>query len=212
VTQCKEDARVFLLKFKASARKLFFWMQEPKADGDSDYIWKVNDALNNPGGPSSGPRAGASGNVTPTASEQDMQNLIGSMSPNQLMQLIAGMGENSELGGASGLLAQLSQIAPSLGGGRAGAGGGSGGTATATKGSSGSSAPKQDTLLKEVKGSGKTGGSSKGGSSGANPNPIQLADLQSILSNIQPASQSVQGEYFIPVHYLTIIFWSTYAV
>jgi len=178
VTQCKEGSRVYLLKFKASAKKLFFWMQEPKADADDDYVWKVNDALNNPGG-SSG-RA-ASGNVTPSASEQEMQNLLGSMSQTQLMQLLGGMSE------APGLLAQLNQLAPglaNLGGG--GSSANSDGTATETAsggGSTGSGGPKPQSLLKVKKTT--TPVAPKTTSSSAHA-PIQLEDLQSILNRIQP--------------------------
>jgi 26S proteasome regulatory subunit N13 len=46
VTQCT-TGRVFILKFKSSDRKLFFWMQEPKADKDDELCEKVNRALNN---------------------------------------------------------------------------------------------------------------------------------------------------------------------
>jgi hypothetical protein len=52
VKQCK-TGRVFILKFKNSSRKLFFWMQEPKADKDEDLTKKVNDFLNNPPAPGS---------------------------------------------------------------------------------------------------------------------------------------------------------------
>ncbi|KAL3889120.1 hypothetical protein ACJMK2_001475, partial [Sinanodonta woodiana] len=47
VTQCT-TGRVFVLKFKSSTRKFFFWMQEPKTDKDNDHCKKVNDFLNNP--------------------------------------------------------------------------------------------------------------------------------------------------------------------
>jgi hypothetical protein len=63
-------------------------MQEPKVDGDSDLVSKVNDAINNPGG--SGSSRGATSDSTPTPSEQDMQTLLQSMSQSQLMQLIGG--------------------------------------------------------------------------------------------------------------------------
>lgn len=63
-------------------------MQEPKADNDEELIGKVNEALNNPGGSSSG-RGLMDSSSTP--SEQEMQNLLQSMNQTQLMQLIGGM-------------------------------------------------------------------------------------------------------------------------
>ena len=40
VSQCK-TGRVFLLKFKDSSRKYFYWMQEPKEEKDEDFVKKV---------------------------------------------------------------------------------------------------------------------------------------------------------------------------
>lgn len=216
VSQCKEGSRVFLLKFKTSARKLFFWMQEPKADGDDDLLWKVNDSLNNPGGSGSNGRPGGqSGNVTPTPSESEMQALISNMSQSQLMQLIGGM---SDLGSASGLLSHLTQQIGGLGG-RNGSGSTTNvsGTANNTSTSSESkpatvppaattnataSSPTATTPATAVpKVEGKSGTSaSKPPASASQAVPIQLQDLQKILSNITPSasavdlSMSVNGE------------------
>ncbi len=38
--QCK-TGRVYILKFKDSARKYFYWMQEPSEDKDEELMKKV---------------------------------------------------------------------------------------------------------------------------------------------------------------------------
>lgn len=60
VPQCT-TGRVFVLKFKTSAQRLFFWMQEPKADKDADYAKKINQLLNHPPVPGQSPGGGATG-------------------------------------------------------------------------------------------------------------------------------------------------------
>lgn len=47
VPQCP-SGRVYVLKFKAGSKRLFFWMQEPKTDQDEEHCRKVNEYLNNP--------------------------------------------------------------------------------------------------------------------------------------------------------------------
>ncbi|KAH7674642.1 Proteasomal ubiquitin receptor Rpn13/ADRM1 protein [Dioscorea alata] len=46
VSQSSE--RVYVLKFSTDNRKFFFWMQEPKSDGDSQICSSVNSCINRP--------------------------------------------------------------------------------------------------------------------------------------------------------------------
>lgn len=73
--------------------------QEPKTDKDDDFCRKVNEYLNNPpipGAPGSG--GGSSHELSALGGEGGLQNLLGNMSHNQLMQLmgptgLGGLGE-----------------------------------------------------------------------------------------------------------------------
>ncbi|XP_034027673.1 proteasomal ubiquitin receptor ADRM1-like isoform X2 [Thalassophryne amazonica] len=91
VSQCT-TGRVFVLKFKAGSKRLFFWMQEPKTDKDDDYCRKVNEYLNNPPIPGAAGSSGGSGHELSALGEGGLQNLLGNMSHNQLMQLIGPTG------------------------------------------------------------------------------------------------------------------------
>ncbi|XP_015258529.1 PREDICTED: proteasomal ubiquitin receptor ADRM1-like isoform X1 [Cyprinodon variegatus] len=99
VNQCT-TGRVYVLKFKAGSKRLFFWMQEPKTDKDEEFCRKVNEYLNNPPIPGASGSGGGSGHeLSALGGEGGLQNLLGNMSHNQLMQLIGPTG----LGGLGGL-------------------------------------------------------------------------------------------------------------
>lgn len=108
VPQCT-TGRVFLLKFKSSNRKFFFWLQEPRTDKDEDHCKRINEYLNNPAGsvPSSG------------SNDPDLQSLLNNMSQSQLMQLFAGgqIGELSSLLGTISRPSTNTTSASSAGGG-----------------------------------------------------------------------------------------------
>jgi len=114
--------RVFVLKFKTNNKRMFFWMQEPKADKDEEICKKVNDSLNNPPAAGSARSAGSGlGGVLPPGldfnnlGDTELQNLLNNMSQSQLMQLFGG-----GLAGAGGNMPGLASL---LGGGSAAGGG-----------------------------------------------------------------------------------------
>lgn len=94
VEQCK-TGRVFVLKFKSSSRRLFFWLQEPKSEKDEEYCRRVNEVMNNP--PSANRGSSESG---------DLQYMLNNMSQQQLMQLFGGVGQ---IGGLSSLLGSMNR-------------------------------------------------------------------------------------------------------
>lgn len=176
VDQCK-DGRVFLLKFKSSNRKLFFWLQEPTNDKDEEYCRKVNELLNNP------PSAGGSGSGS-RGEGNELQYMLNSMSQQQLMQLFGGVGQ---MGGLSSLLGSInrnsgSNRTSSTTPARNATTGGAAVTATPVN-------TVQPATPKAPKKDNNSGESATGNASpGATPNPeasrVLLSELQNYLAGI----------------------------
>ncbi|XP_056588233.1 proteasomal ubiquitin receptor ADRM1 isoform X1 [Triplophysa dalaica] len=208
VSQCT-TGRVFVLKFKAGSKRLFFWMQEPKTDKDEEYCRKANEYLNNPPIPGALGSGGGSSHELSALGEGGLQNLLGNMSHNQLMQLIGPTG----LGGLGGLGALAGPGLASLLG--------SGGPATS---SSTSSSRSQSAAATPSSGSAArisstqapttpvTPAATSTGSPTVTPTtpaaqtpsipaaassstqPIQLSDLQSILATMNVPAIGAEGQ------------------
>lgn len=141
VNQCT-TGRVFLMKFKSSNKKFFFWMQETESDKDEKLWRKVNDYLNNPppvgSNASSASGAGERGGVSSAAAGlanafggdfgglggSDLQSLLGSMSEQQLQMFLGGLmpvnSPSSNRSGSSSLSSnQTSRVQSTVPGSRA---------------------------------------------------------------------------------------------
>lgn len=100
----KEQGRVYLLEFKASNRRLFFWIQEGKDDKDDENANKINQYINNPptGSPSESNSMGALG-----AFGMGMgMGLPGGMEPNALMQMFGNQTQRSSTSASTPLSRQ----------------------------------------------------------------------------------------------------------
>ncbi|XP_017778898.1 PREDICTED: proteasomal ubiquitin receptor ADRM1-like isoform X2 [Nicrophorus vespilloides] len=177
VPQCT-TGRVYLLKFKSSNRRFFFWLQEPRADKDEDNCKRINEYLNNPAGSVQ----------TNNAADQDLQSLLNNMSQSQLMQLLGG----GQMGGLSSLLGTISR--PSTGGSARTSSTTNPPvithhtepkTPTTTSTNSGNFNTPQNAPIPAVTPSAPKVTAPKG--SNSDVTPIQLADLQNYLQGISPA-------------------------
>lgn len=168
VEQCK-TGRVYVLKFKTSSRRLFFWMQEPKTDKDDEYCRRVNEIMNNP--PSANRSASDGG---------DLQYMLNNMSQQQLMQLFGGVGQ---MGGLSSLLGSMNRSSDSNSSSRTVSTPASNRSAAATGGTSGGAAvstPENTSSVARIPSTPKAPKKSSGTAR------VTLPDLQSYLSALSP--------------------------
>nr|CAD7459435.1 unnamed protein product [Timema tahoe] len=177
IAQCT-TGRVYLLKFKSTSRKFFYWLQESKPDKDEDLCRRVNEVLNNP------PTPGAQ-RSTP---DGDLQNLLNNMSQQQLMQLFGGVGQIGGLSSLLGTMSRPSTSSRSSSSASASPSVTSAPTTTSTTSSTPAAASvttpaatvtNTSTPLVATETSAK-----KTSSGGSQKTPIQLSDLQNLLSSL----------------------------
>lgn len=80
VAECT-TGRAYVLKFKSSSQRLFFWLQEPSADKDEELAKNINDYLNNP--------AAA---MVAVDEDEEMADADDVEQQNQLLRLLASQG------------------------------------------------------------------------------------------------------------------------
>uniref|UniRef100_A0A673MFH1 Proteasomal ubiquitin receptor ADRM1-like n=1 Tax=Sinocyclocheilus rhinocerous TaxID=307959 RepID=A0A673MFH1_9TELE len=179
VNQCT-TGRVFVLKFKAGSKRLFFWLQEPKTDKDEEYCRKVNEYLNNPPIPGTlGSGGSSSHELSALGGEGGLQSLLGNMSHNQLMQLIGPTG----LGGLGDSRSQSTAITPSSTSAPTRLGSSQVPTTPMTPSATVAASPAADPST--------PAGPALSAGATSPSQPIQLSDLQSILAtmNVPTAGQ-----------------------
>lgn len=101
IEQCK-TGRVYLLKFKSTSARLFFWMQEPKPDKDEEWCRRINEVMNNPPSVNSLSTNRSGGNSNNDGN--DLSYMLNNMSQQQLLQLFGGVGQ---MGGLSNILGSI---------------------------------------------------------------------------------------------------------
>ncbi|XP_074595481.1 regulatory particle non-ATPase 13 isoform X2 [Brevipalpus obovatus] len=175
VPQCT-TGRVYVLKFKSSSKRCFYWMQEPNEDKDEDFCKKINEYLSNPPAPgmrSSGNSGGHAlsglGNLGSLAElgslrDSEFQSLLSNMNPQQLMQMIGTM-----QGGSSQF--SMSSFRPRQ-------------PASSSRLSSSTSRPTDSDRPSDSENANSSSTTSTNSTTSAPTPRIQLGDLQSIISGL----------------------------
>lgn len=192
VEQCK-TGRVYLLKFKSTSQRLFFWMQEPKVDKDEEWCRRINDVMNNP--PSVNSLSANRNGGNSSSDGNDLSYMLNNMSQQQLLQLFGGVGQ---MGGLSNILGSINRSSdsstPRQGsqGNRASSTGAANSNspttpATTALSSSAPQAPKKTTTASSRR-NGQGDESSGGATASGTGQKVLLSDLQNFLSGLQASN------------------------
>jgi len=204
VDQCK-TGRVYLLKFKSSSRRMFFWMQEPKEDKDEELCKKVNDSLNK-GAAAAGGGEGGRGSLAADLgslgsalglssgggrggidlSDSGIHSLLQNMSQQQLAQLFGGSMPSTPMERGTGGKAKGPRSSASRSAAAAAGAATASATTTPTGAAPSAATPAAPTKADKDSSSSQPAAAAAGASGSSSSNvPIQLTDLQSVLSGIR---------------------------
>ncbi|XP_055341352.1 proteasomal ubiquitin receptor ADRM1-like [Paramacrobiotus metropolitanus] len=181
IPQCT-TGRVFLLKFKGSSRKLFYWMQEPDASKDEELFKKVSDYLAGKTPPRTPGTEG--GNIAPDLQslgidESSLQDLLQGVDRNQLLQMLGlgGAGGGAGAGLLQGLRGPASNGSAASPSSPTPAAVSAGATPAASRPAAPTGAPAKPAAQRAA------------GARGSAAGKIQLADLRNILGSVQPTAE-----------------------
>ncbi|KAF4317763.1 hypothetical protein BBO99_00007780 [Phytophthora kernoviae] len=94
----RPDDRVYILQYKNSSRRFFFWMQNKDSSRDEELVKKVNDCMNNA-------QSAASGSDSGRGSGNNVQ-----LDHNAIMQMLGAMGPGDQGRGGAGGAGQAVQM------------------------------------------------------------------------------------------------------
>lgn len=194
VKQCT-TGRVFLLEWKSTERRLFFWMQEPSDEKDAELCEKVNKALNSPPAAEGG-EAGAGG--VPGLAGMSQEQLLAMMGMGGLGGMGGGGGaRRGSARGAAAASAPPSGAQPAAGGARSAAPTPSTPAPTTTARSTDASIGEQQlqNILREL---GAAQGGGAGAAGGQAPEDVDLSSVMTSEALLPLLSNPAVAEQLLP--------------